>query len=117
MGPIAIIDRGRGPELAGTRITVYDIIPYLRAGDGPTSIAAVFRLSTDEVKALIRYIEEHWDEVMAANAIIEERIARGNPPEIEERLRGSREKLLALREELRRKRERNANGTGPETPS
>ena len=27
-----IIDRGRGPEIAGTRITVYDIWEYARLG-------------------------------------------------------------------------------------
>ena len=27
-----IIDRGRGPEIAGTRITVYDVMDYLKHG-------------------------------------------------------------------------------------
>lgn len=27
-----IIDRGRGPEVAGTRITVYDVLDYHKAG-------------------------------------------------------------------------------------
>jgi uncharacterized protein (DUF433 family) len=101
---IVIIDRGRGPELFGTRITVFDVIPYLRAGDSPTYIAAVLGLSTPEVEALIRYIEEHKAEVMAENAKIEERIARGNPPEIEARLKDSpshrliQERLAAIRQ-------------------
>jgi uncharacterized protein (DUF433 family) len=86
---IAIIDRGRGPELAGTRITVFDIIPYLQAGHTPTYIAAVLGLSTDEVRALMQYLEEHREEVMAENRKIEERIARGNPPEVRARLEGS----------------------------
>ena len=100
---IAIIDRGRGPELFGTRITVFDIIPYLRAGDSPSHIALVMGLSTREVEALIRYIEDHKAEVMAENAKIEERIARGNPPEVEAKLVGSRAKLQRLRDELARK--------------
>jgi uncharacterized protein (DUF433 family) len=99
MDPIAIIDRGRGPELAGTRIRVFDIIPYLRAGHSPTWIAALLRLSTPEVEALVRYIEEHRDEVMAENQKIEERIARGNPPEVEARLRDSPTHVL-IRESL-----------------
>jgi uncharacterized protein (DUF433 family) len=33
-----IIDRGRGPEIAGTRITVYDIVDYLEEGWHPTSV-------------------------------------------------------------------------------
>ena len=41
-----IIDRGRGPEIAGTRITVYDIVDYLEEGWHPTAIAAFFRISS-----------------------------------------------------------------------
>jgi uncharacterized protein (DUF433 family) len=110
---IEIINRGRGPELAGIRITVYDIIPYLQAGHGPTYIAAVLGLSTDEVKALMQYLEEHKEEVMAENRKIEERIARGNPPEIEAMREQSHAKLLAYREELRRKKvQEGSNGEG-----
>jgi uncharacterized protein (DUF433 family) len=107
MQRIAIIDRGRGPELAGIRITVYDIIPYLEAGDTPNVIAAALNLSTEEVFALMGYIEEHKDEVMAVHRRIEERIARGNSPEIEERLRDSPTHALiqARLAELRQKRE------------
>src|ERR1700736_2015603 len=100
MQAIAIIDRGRGPELAGTRITVFDIIPYLEAGHSPTYIAAVLNLSTAEVQALIQYIEDHKAEVMAENQKIVERIARGNPPEIEAKLKDSRVKLRALQLKL-----------------
>ena len=118
MDEIVIRDRGRGPELAGTRVTVFDIIPWLRAGHHPTYIAASFGLSTPEVEALTRYIEEHKDEVMAINARIEERIARGNPPEVEERMKGSpwRARIQARLEEIRGRRateeshERDFNG-------
>ena len=37
-----IIDRGRGPEIAGTRITVYDILDYWQDGWHSTAIAALF---------------------------------------------------------------------------
>jgi uncharacterized protein (DUF433 family) len=110
---IAIIDRGRGPELAGIRITVFDVIPYLKAGHSPTYIAAGLGLSTDEVQALVQYIEEHKEEVMAENQKIEERIARGNPPEVEAIREESHARLLAYREELRRKKaQEGANGAG-----
>ncbi len=110
---IVIRDRGRGPELARIRITVFDLIPYLRAGETPEEIADFLPISLDEVLALMKYIEDHKDEVMAMNAKIEERIARGNPPEVEEKLKKSRAKLMALREELeRKKREQEANHAG-----
>ena len=104
MEPIAIIDRGRGPELSNIRITVYDIIPYLEAGDSVNYIALVLGISLAEVQALIRYIEEHKDEVMAVHRRIEERIAKGNPPEVQAKLKASHAKLLALKAELERKR-------------
>jgi uncharacterized protein (DUF433 family) len=113
MQRIAIIDRGRGPELAGTRITVYDIIPYLEAGRSPTSIAAVLHLSTAEGLALMQYIEEHKADVMAENQKIVDRIARGNPPEVEARLRDSRTHALIqarLAERQRQRTQEDVNG-------
>ena len=38
-----IIDRGRGPEIEGTRITVYDVMDYLKEGRGYDQIAGLFR--------------------------------------------------------------------------
>ncbi len=38
--PASIINRGRGPELAGTRITVYRIMDYLGDNYSPSAIAA-----------------------------------------------------------------------------
>jgi hypothetical protein len=37
----SIIDRGRGPEIAGTRITVYDILDYTTIGWHHTASAAM----------------------------------------------------------------------------
>ncbi len=114
MEPIKIIDRGRGPELAHVRITVFDIIPYLQAGHHPTSIAAVFGISTPEVEALVNYIEDHQAEEMETNRQIEERTARGNRPEVEARLRQSswHAKIHAPWEQLRRHRATEENHEG-----
>ena len=109
MQPISIIDRGRGPELAHIRITVFDVLPYLQAGHHATYIASVFGLSTREVEALADYIRQHEAEVLDMNRRIEERIARGNPPEVEARRQQSHAKLLALRDELRRGKAQEAN--------
>ncbi len=100
MAPYKIIDRGRGPELAASRFTVYDIIPYWKKGRHPAYIAACCGLAQEQVEALIQYIEEHKDEVMAQNQIIEDRIARGNSPEVAAKLQASRGKARAMREEL-----------------
>ena len=46
MNKIEIIDRGRGPEIAGTRITVYTIWDYASTGDHHSSIALMLGLSS-----------------------------------------------------------------------
>jgi uncharacterized protein (DUF433 family) len=61
-----IINRGRGPEIEGTRITVYDVLDYTSQGWHRDRIAAVFRLSSRDIQAALEYIDQHHDEVMAS---------------------------------------------------
>ena len=61
-----IINRGRGPEIEGTRITVYDVLDYTRQGWHRDRIAALFRLSSRDIQAALEYIDQHHDEVMAS---------------------------------------------------
>ena len=49
-----IIERGRGPEIAGSRITVFDVLDYLKAGWDSVQIALFFHLSTRQVDAAVR---------------------------------------------------------------
>lgn len=58
-----IINRGRGPEIAGTRITVYDVMDYYKHGWHRDQIAVLFRLSSRDIQAAIDYIEAHKEEV------------------------------------------------------
>ena len=69
-------------RIEGTRITVWDVLHYLEAGWSRPDIAATLHLSEAQVAAAARYIEEHRDEVMAVHRQIEDRKARGNPPEL-----------------------------------
>ena len=101
-----IIDRGRGPEVAGTRITVYDVLDYVTAGWHHTEIASFLRLSTDQVLAAMRYIEEH-QEVMAEYREMLERDARGNPPEIQAKVDAEHANFLDM---VRRRRQANGRG-------
>lgn len=103
-----IIDRGRGPEIEGTRITVYAILEYLKEGWHDSSIAMTLRLSSEQVREAIRYIERHRDAVETEYARIMARIERGNPPEIEAKRKRSRAKLRAMIEA----RKRNTSGAG-----
>ncbi len=91
-----IIDRGRGPEIAGSRITVYDVLDYLQENWPTKQIAGLFHLTTAQVEAAMRYIEEHQEEVMAEYRRILERCARGNPPELQAKLDAGHERFLAM---------------------
>jgi hypothetical protein len=111
--PIAIIDRGRGPELAGTRITIFDLLPFFREGWHHASIGLWFNISSAQVLALKEYFEENREEVLAMEEKIRQRRARGNPPEIEAKREASRAKLEALRLRLLEERKaREANHEG-----
>jgi uncharacterized protein (DUF433 family) len=80
---VRIIDRGRGPELEGTRITVYCVMDYLRAGDPPGQIAEELELSEEQVQEAIAYINAHRDELEPAYEAILKRVSQPNPDWIE----------------------------------
>jgi uncharacterized protein (DUF433 family) len=112
MKTIEIDQSGR---LVGTRFTVYHIVPLLLEGLQPPAMQEVYeQLSIDEIHAMLQHIEEHREEVMAGHRRIEERIARGNPPWVEEMLARSphHARIQGRLEEIRRKRAQEANGDG-----
>src|SRR5262245_22619756 len=97
-----IIDRGRGPEIAGTRITVYDVLDYVHEGWRYDQIAGLFRLPPDDIQAAIQYIEDHKDVVMTT---YQQMLARHRhvqyTPEVEAKLAQNRQKMHAKLAELR----------------
>jgi len=103
-----IINRGRGPEIAGTRITVYDVMDYSRTGWHRDRIAALFRLSSDQIQAAINYIAAHEAEVaLEYQKIIDRHRNYQYPPEVQAKVdacRGMAAKRLA---EIRARREGN----------
>ncbi len=56
-----IINRGRGPEIEGTRITVYDVLDYVSQGWHRDRIAALFRLSSRDIPSRLGEQEEEPD--------------------------------------------------------
>lgn len=105
-----IHDRGRGPEIKGTRITVFVILDYLLEAWSPERIAAQFRLTVPQVEAAIEYIRDHTLEVMRDYIRILERAERGNPPEVQAILDANHEKFLQTAAKIRQLEE-----TDPET--
>jgi uncharacterized protein (DUF433 family) len=91
--PVVIVKN----RIDGLRITVYDVLHYLQAGRSHEEIADILPLTPEQVEAAVRYIEEHHDEVMAEHQRIEERLARGNPPEVEAHAKAGRARMEALR--------------------
>jgi len=90
-----VIDRGDGPKIEGTRITVYTVLEYLRAGRTRDWIAAMLNLSSDQIQAAIDYIHDHDAQVNAEYEKIIARVRQGNSVEVETRLRANREKVKA----------------------
>ena len=94
-----IVNRGRGPEIAGTRITVFDVMDYLKHGWHRDRIAALFRLSSRDVQGAIDYIESHREDVEAEyQGILERHRSYRYPPDVQakvDRCRQAAERRLA----------------------
>ncbi len=92
-----IVDRGDGPKIEGSRVTVYAVLEYLEKKRSREWIAATLGLSSRQVQAAIDYIEEHRAEVQAEYEKIMQRIRRGNPPAVAQRLQQAHEKFQQLK--------------------
>lgn len=91
-----IINRGRGPEIKGTRITVYDVLGYAKAGWHRDRIAALFRLSSSDIQAALDYIHAHEEEVTASyEKILERQRNYSYPPDVEAKIAASRRRAQA----------------------
>ena len=88
-----IVDRGDGPKIEGTRITVYTVLDYAKNGRSREWIASMLDLSSRQVQAALDYIEQHRAEVESDYQRIVARIERGNSPWVEEKLKQAREKF------------------------
>ena len=60
-----IIRNARGLSLAGTRITLYDLLDYLAKDWPPALIAHRLGLTNEQVNGALAYLAEHRDEVEA----------------------------------------------------
>lgn len=82
-------------RIDGTRITVWDVFQYLEASWSDEQIRGVLPLSPERLLVAKQYIEQHRDYVLEGHRRIEERNARGNSPEVEEKLKLTRAKMQA----------------------
>ncbi|HQU43203.1 MAG TPA: hypothetical protein PK867_10340 [Pirellulales bacterium] len=108
-----IHDRGRGPEFVGTRITVYNLLPYfLDSSATETHIAKLYGLTVGQIAAARAYVLNHADAVLARHREIEARLARGNPPELIQQLENTHARLLRFKQWRARRDEADAAGAG-----
>src|SRR4051794_34774180 len=101
---IEIVERGRGPQLSTSRITVQDVVPYLlRDLSYPVVHEIMPTLTEPEFQAIVQYVEENREAVLAQDRRIRERAAaRQLPPEEEAAARRAvAERLEAARQKIR----------------
>ena len=102
MTEIRIVDRGRGPQLSTSRVTVQDLVPYFQDRCSYEEIIRwIPTLTQEEIRVVERYIEAHKEEVMEQDRRIRERnAARKNAPDVDKMLEDGKAKLLAIRDQL-----------------
>jgi uncharacterized protein (DUF433 family) len=76
--PARIVDRGRGPQIEGHRLTVMDIFYYLHRGyDFDFIHQAMPSLTREQFDAVVEYVREHHDELVEKDRRVEEFHRRG----------------------------------------
>lgn len=112
-----IHNRGRGPEIFGTRITVYNLLPYfLDPAETEAGIAKLYGLTVEQVAAARAYALNHVEAVLARHREIEARLAVGNPPEVIEQGKRTHERFVQFKEWLAH-REQTEGKRQPSKPS
>jgi uncharacterized protein (DUF433 family) len=112
---IEILDRGRGPQLSTSRITVQDVVPMLQRNCTPEEIMEVMPvLKLEELQVIQQYVRDNFEAVMEQDRRIRERAAnRVTPPEILKILDEGRARRLALMEQFAKSKAKEKNGAAP----
>lgn len=104
-----IHDRGRGPEIVGTRITVYNLLlHFLDAATTEAAICRLYELTPEQVAAARAYVLNNADSILARHLGIEARMAAGNPPEVIERAKQTHAAFLSFKDWLAKRQQAEA---------
>jgi uncharacterized protein (DUF433 family) len=98
-----VVNRGRGPELEGTRVTVYRILDFVQEDCSTSDIATALHLTEGQVRVALDYISLHREEVEIEYNKILQRVQQRNPPHVEAGRATSPE---ALKQRIRMHREK-----------
>lgn len=69
-GQAAIIRTERGLTIAGTRITLYDVMDYVKEQYPPKFIRGLFDLTEEQINAALAYIKTNRADVEAEYQIV-----------------------------------------------
>lgn len=96
-----IEDRGRGPEIVGTRITVYNLLhSFLDPTVTEKEICRIYELTAEQVASARAYVLRNPETVLAEHLKIEERLAAGNPPEVKAQAEQAKSTLKSFKQWL-----------------
>jgi uncharacterized protein (DUF433 family) len=100
-----IHDCGRGPEIVGTRITVYNLLPdFLDSTATEAQICQLYDLTPEQVAAARAYVLNNPDTVLAEHMRIEAKMSAGNRPEVLEKARRTHAAFVSFKEWLDRRK-------------
>jgi len=68
--PNIVVRTSRGLTIAGTRITLYSIMDYIKADWPPKLIKDLFDLTDQQISGVLAYIETNRDEVESEYRIV-----------------------------------------------
>jgi uncharacterized protein (DUF433 family) len=110
---ITLVDRGRGPQLSTSRITVHDLVPYFQDGSSYDEIIRWLpSLTREEIAVVEHYYRQHKDELDE----YESRVRAYRADQVRsQQLRfperdGSRHERLARLKQLLQQRRQETNG-------
>ena|SRR5438477_6756151 len=70
---VEIVDRGRGPQLSTSRITVMDVFYWIHRGYSLDEIRDIMPMLTqEEFDVILEYINKHRDELVEEDRRVEE---------------------------------------------
>ncbi len=109
---IEIVNRGRGPQLSTSRVTVLDLVPYLQDGCSYDEIIRwIPTLSREEIAVVESYYRANNEALDKQDHAIQEAAGgRRNPPWVEEIAERARGERAAILEKVRQSK---ANGNAP----
>ena len=113
-----IQDRGRGPEILGTRITVYNLLSdFLDPTATEASICRIYDLTPEQVAAARAYVLNNPDTVLAEYLQIDARMSAKNPPEVIEQAKQTRAAFMSFKEWLVQRQQAAAKEPSAESTS